>query len=177
MPPEQILGMPIDGRADLYALGCVGWWLLAGGEVFSRKGGEAKVLHRHMYEQPPVLQAMTRTWLPDELEDVIRAMLAKDANQRPVDARELSRALRAIPIPEEYAWTTERAQSWWRAYTPPAPQEPLPSAEIQMIVPRDSVPHIKQSDEPKVATISNPVARTKLDMSIQPPPPPPRRRR
>lgn len=173
MPPEQILGMPIDGRADLYALGCVGWWLLAGGEVFSRKGGDAKVLHRHMYEEPPVLQAMTRTWLPDELEDVIRAMLAKDANRRPVDARELARALRAIPIPEEYAWTTERAQAWWRNYTPPAPQTPLPSAEHQMIVPRDSLPHIKQPDEVKVATISNPIGHTQLD-SVEPPP---RRRR
>ena len=54
MAPEQILGMQLDGRADLYALGCVAWWLLAGGEVFSRDDGEAKVLHKHIYDELPV---------------------------------------------------------------------------------------------------------------------------
>src|SRR4029077_10256767 len=36
MAPEQILGMQIDGRADLYSLGCVSWWLLTGNEVLTR---------------------------------------------------------------------------------------------------------------------------------------------
>src|SRR5262249_41770569 len=53
MAPEQILGTQLDGRADLYSLGCVAWWLLTGREVFSREAGEAKVLHKHMYEPLP----------------------------------------------------------------------------------------------------------------------------
>lgn len=166
MPPEQILGMQIDGRADLYALGCVGWWLLAGGEVFSRKGGEQKVLHRHIYDELPNLSHHVRGWLPRELEEIIYAMLAKDANQRPLDARELARALRAIKIPEEYLWTQGRAQAWWRAYTPPAPTLPVPSGEVQVIVPRDSLQHLpKQQDDHRVPTISGPVAKTKIDAS------------
>src|SRR5262249_11737873 len=51
MAPEQILGMQLDGRADIYSLGCVAWWLLTGHEVFPREGGEAKVLQRHLYEE------------------------------------------------------------------------------------------------------------------------------
>jgi hypothetical protein len=78
MAPEQILGMQIDGRADLYSLGCVAWWLLAGNEVFTREGGDAKVLHRHIYEELPSLRERVRGWLPQELEDIVRACLAKE---------------------------------------------------------------------------------------------------
>ncbi len=174
MPPEQILGMPLDGRADLYALGCCAWWLLAGGEVFSRKGGEAKVLHRHMYDEPPDLRSVVRGWIPDELVDIVRSMLAKDSNERPVDARELARALRAIRIPEEYVWTQERAQAWWRAYTPPAPTLPVPTDEVQVIVPRDSLQHLPQPPEPpREPPRADPIAITRADDSM--PPRPPRR--
>ncbi len=168
MAPEQILGMQIDGRADLYALGCVAWWLLAGGEVFSRKGGEQKVLHRHIYDELPNLRSVVRGWLPPELEEIVYAMLAKEADQRPVDARELARALRAIKIPDDYVWTQERAQAWWRAYTPPAPTMPLPSAEQQVIMPRDSLQHLpQQHDDHKVATIMGPAGKTKIDVSVE----------
>jgi serine/threonine protein kinase len=173
MAPEQILGMQLDGRADLYALGCCAWWMLAGGEVFSRKGGETKVLHRHMYDDLPNLRSLVRGWLPEELEQIIYAMLAKDVTNRPLDARELSRALRAIKIPEEYVWTHERAQAWWRAYTPPAPTKPVPADQVQVIMPRDSAQHMPQQAEHKVPTIIGPVGKTKIDHSN----PPPRRRR
>ncbi len=166
MAPEQILGMQIDGRADIYALGCVAWWLLAGNEVFSRQGGEAKVLHRHMYDPPPRLRSVVRGWLPEELEVIVYKMLAKDSSDRPIDALELARALRAIPIPDEYVWAEQRAQAWWRSYTPPAPTLPVPSAEVQVIMPRDSMQHVpKQQDDHRVPTISGPVAKTKIDQS------------
>ncbi|HEY5922027.1 MAG TPA: protein kinase, partial [Kofleriaceae bacterium] len=83
MSPEQILGMPLDARADLYSLGCCAWWLLTGGEVFARDGGEGKVLHRHINDDPPPLKPKVRGWCSDELEQVVRAMLAKDADNRP----------------------------------------------------------------------------------------------
>ena len=91
MAPEQILGMEIDGRADLYALGCCAWWLLAGGEVFSRHGGEAKVLQRHISEPIPDLRSVVRGWIPQDLVDIVSSMLAKDAADRPANARELAR--------------------------------------------------------------------------------------
>jgi eukaryotic-like serine/threonine-protein kinase len=133
MPPEQILGMKLDGRADLYALGCVGWWLLAGREVFSREDGEAKVLHRHIYEPPPPLRPLTKGWFPDELEHVIRKCLAKEADERPADARALAAMLRAIEIPPEHDWSDARAAAWWAEVQPPKPAPNMPSTEIQVI--------------------------------------------
>jgi serine/threonine-protein kinase len=135
MAPEQILGMQLDGRADLYALGCVAWWLLAGNEVFKREPAEAKILHKHIYEPVPALRERVRGWCPPELEAVVTACLAKDIAHRPADARALAALLRAIPIPDEHAWTEARAQAWWDAYQPPAAAAPIATAEVQVIMP------------------------------------------
>ena len=135
MAPEQILGMTLDGRADLYALGCCAWWLIAGREVFSREVGEAKLLHRHISERVPSLADHVRGWCPPELERVLAACLAKDVDDRPANARVLAEQLRAIPIPPEHAWTDERAIAWWRDYKPRTPEPSLPGSEVQVIMP------------------------------------------
>ena len=137
MPPEQILGGPLDGRADLYALGCCAWWLLAGGEVFDRRSGGTRILYEHVYEPVPPLAPRVRGWCPPELEEVIAACLAKEIDRRPVSARELAARLRAIEIPPEHAWTREHAVAWWSRYgqAPRAP-EPAPATnEVQEIMP------------------------------------------
>ncbi len=134
MAPEQILGMRLDGRADLYALGCCAWWLLAGGEVFDRRGADAKILQDHVYSPLPSLRARVRGWCPAELEEVIAACLAKEIDRRPASARELAARLRAIEIPPEHAWTPEHAQAWWSRYQGPA-TPPEPAAEVQEIMP------------------------------------------
>ncbi len=160
MAPEQILGMQIDARADLYSLGCVAWWLLAGNEVFTREG-EAKVLHRHIHEELPSLRDKVRGWLPDELEQIVRAMLAKEATDRPRDARALAAQLRAIEIPAEHAWTPERAAAWWLDYNPPAPSVTVPTGEVRIIMPGRSVAQrpIAATDERAIAqTIATPTA-------------------
>ena len=141
MAPEQILGLPLDGRADLYALGCVAWWLLAGREVFERVGNEAKILHKHMHDAVPPLRDHVRGWCPLELELAIGACLAKDPEMRPRDARELAETLRAIPIPDEHAWTLTMSRAWWEDYQP-AHAEPVSTSEVQVIMPRESHPTI-----------------------------------
>ncbi len=137
MAPEQILGMQLDGRADLYALGCCMWWLLTGREVFAREGAEAKILHKHIYDPIPPLIDKTKGWCPRELEAVLKTVLAKEPDDRPKDARHLAAMLRAIPIPPEHAWTDAKAQTWWTAYKPaPAGAETVVSpSEIQVIMP------------------------------------------
>jgi serine/threonine protein kinase len=135
MSPEQILGMPLDARADLYSLGCVAWWLLTGNEVFTREGSDVKVLHRHIHDALPSLRDKVPGWLPAELETIVASMLAKEVEDRPNNARAVIAQLRAIRIPDEHAWNQTRAAAWWRTYSPPAPAETVPSAEVQVIMP------------------------------------------
>ncbi|MEJ7599498.1 MAG: protein kinase [Kofleriaceae bacterium] len=158
MAPEQILGMQLDGRADLYALGCCAWWLLCGGEIFQREGNEAKLLHKHIYEQVPRLRERMTGWCPPELEAVISACLAKDLEDRPRDARELSRMLREIPIPPEHRWTTDRARAWWVAYQPPEPTPSVATDQVQVIMPgrTEQRPLAATSDDAIGPTIAEP---------------------
>jgi eukaryotic-like serine/threonine-protein kinase len=118
IPPEQAFGHKIDGRADLYALACVGWWLLTAGEVFPRAREETETIRAHVQDPVPSLRARVKGWLPQGLEDVILACLAKRASQRPASAREMIERLRAIHVPEEYAWTELRAAAWWSTHKP-----------------------------------------------------------
>jgi hypothetical protein len=110
-----------------------------------------------MYENAPPLRPLVRTWLPEELEDVIASCLAKEVDKRPADARALATRLRAIHIPDEHAWTEARALGWWRAWQPPAPAPSVPSAEIQVLVPRRSEKEIVHHSE--AATVVEPSKR------------------
>ncbi len=135
MAPEQILGMPLDGRADLYALGCCAWWLLTGEEVFRRDEGGAKFLNKHIYDPLPSLRIAIGGWCPPQLEEVLASCLAKQPEDRPANARELAAKLRAIPIPAEHAWTEDKAREWWREYKPPIPATPPTQSNVQVIMP------------------------------------------
>jgi serine/threonine protein kinase len=151
MAPEQILGMKLDGRADLYALGCVGWWLLAGREVFQREGDNHHALMRkHIYDTVPSLaQAMPNPCLP-ELEAVIRSCLAKELGDRPRDARSLARALAAIPIPADQTWDAQMAATWWTSYKTPA-IEPVRPSEVQVIVPERVPPQHRDTVQDRLS--------------------------
>jgi len=155
MAPEQILGMQLDGRADLYALGCCAWWLLTGREVFSREpGAEAKILHKHIYEPVPSLAACMSGWCPPALEAVVTACLAKDLADRPSDARALAAMLRAIEVPAELGWSGEHASAWWRAYQPETPAAGLATSEVQVIMPG------RNDQRPVAATSDTAIAQT-----------------
>ncbi|NVB78735.1 MAG: serine/threonine protein kinase [Kofleriaceae bacterium] len=112
IPPEQAISAPLDSRGDLYALGCVAWYLLTGQEVYPR-ATEDEVMRAHVHEPVPVLRTKVRSWLPVELEQLVVQCLAKQPNERPEDARALQKALASIVIPEEHAWTDTHAQMWW----------------------------------------------------------------
>jgi hypothetical protein len=78
--PEQIQGKPLDGRADIYSLGCVLFHSLAGHAPYMRET-EFAVLHAHLEEPPPALSAV-RSDLPGSLDGVIAKAMAKDAADR-----------------------------------------------------------------------------------------------
>lgn len=160
MAPEQILGMPLDGRADVYALGCVAWWLLTGKEVFPREGADAKILHKHIYDPVPALDAKVKGWLPEALEAAIKSCLAKEAADRPRDARHLAELLKAIEIPAPHAWTEAKALAWWSAYKPKTVASVSPS-EVQVIMPlrSDVRPQQAQSELAISQTLITPTSK------------------
>jgi serine/threonine-protein kinase len=118
MPPEIALGVePIDGRADIYALGCVAYWLLTGQRVFeSRSGMQMVVDHIRTPPVPPSKRGGPP--LPAALEAIVLRCLEKDPAARPPTAAALSLELKALDL--EAQWTEERAQAWWRVH-PPTP--------------------------------------------------------
>jgi serine/threonine protein kinase len=112
MPPEQALGRELDGRADLFALGCVGVWLLSGRLVYPHSD-PMHALAALLNEPAPDLKTILPETVPDELTALLTDCLASHPEERPASARVLGRALRAIQFAPEDAWTEERAQAWW----------------------------------------------------------------
>ena len=93
VPPEQIEGGTIDGRADLYSLGCVLYECLAGARPFDRES-ELSVVFAHLNEQPPRLSDL-RPELPDAFDEVFATALAKSPDDRYSTCGELAAAARA----------------------------------------------------------------------------------
>jgi tRNA A-37 threonylcarbamoyl transferase component Bud32 len=118
MAPEMALGEPdVDHRVDLYALGCVGYWLLTGRLVFEAETA-VKMMLQHVQSEPVPPSQKTEIDVPAELDRVLLACLAKDPSKRPASAAELARMLGDIPVRE--AWTRERAEDWWERHIPAA---------------------------------------------------------
>ncbi|HSW48917.1 MAG TPA: protein kinase, partial [Bryobacteraceae bacterium] len=118
MSPEVATGQTaIDGRADIYSLGCVGYWLLTGHLVFEETSAVAMVL-AHVQKTPAPPSQRTELEVPAALERVILQCLAKEPSGRPQNARELHRLLAACGPPEP--WTQEDAERWWQAHRPRA---------------------------------------------------------
>ena len=109
--PEIALGKKdIDGRADLYALGCVAYWLLTGSMVFEADTPMGVVME-HVKTEPIKLSARTEVDVPKNLEDLIHACLAKEPGDRPQSASELAERLSKIDL--DNPWTRQRAERWW----------------------------------------------------------------
>ena len=92
--PEQIQSQHVDGRADLYSLGCVLYECLTGQPPFVRQV-DAAVLFAHITEPPPRPRSV-RPELPEAIDEVIARALAKDPEQRYSTCREFLTAVRAV---------------------------------------------------------------------------------
>ncbi|MEV8531716.1 serine/threonine-protein kinase [Streptomyces sp. NPDC051211] len=90
--PEQISGKPVDGRCDVYSLGCVVYETLAGGPPFQRDDDMA-LLWAHQYDPPPPLTSR-RPGLPPALDGVLARALAKSPEDRWPTCLEFAGALR-----------------------------------------------------------------------------------
>ena len=118
--PEIALGdKDVDARSDLYALGCVAYWLVTGKLPFDRDT-PMKMLLAHIHDEPVPPSRVAELPLPDDLEKVILACLTKNPADRPQSAVDLDAQLAACDAAIEDAarWTQERAQQWWRIHHP-----------------------------------------------------------
>ena len=85
--PEQVRGDDVDGRADVYGLGCMLFEALTGTVPFSGVSDVA-VIYAHL-EAPPPRASERRSSLPDTLDDVLARAMAKDPDERQSTCRAL----------------------------------------------------------------------------------------
>ncbi|MFN3199611.1 MAG: serine/threonine-protein kinase [Bradymonadia bacterium] len=127
MAPEMALAPEtVDPRADIYALGCVAFWLLTGRHVFHGPT-PLKVLMDHINTPAPSPAELMELHLPKSLEDLVLRCLSKEAKDRPQSADELCDALEAIQreleaevVSEcgERGWGRGRQRMWWLKHAP-----------------------------------------------------------
>jgi len=114
MAPEQVLGVhAVDARTDVYAVGCLAYWLISGEMVFTgRTAMETITMHAH--EAPVPLSRRTSQPVPDALDRLLLACLDKDPARRPANGAELGEQLAALMLAER--WTKPLAREWWEAF-------------------------------------------------------------
>jgi serine/threonine-protein kinase len=118
MTPEMALGLELDGRSDLYGLGCVAYWLITGRQVF--EGASAlEVVSKHVQAEPDPPSRHCPREVPLELDALILSCLEKTPDRRPSSAREVARLLCSIPLAD--SWSEEHARIWWAEHVPMEP--------------------------------------------------------
>jgi serine/threonine-protein kinase len=116
MAPEMALGKSeLDGRVDIYCLGCVGYWLVTGERVFERDNTLATVV-AHVQEQPMPPSQRTELEIPASFEKIILACLEKDPGNRPQSAAELEAMFDESD--GDWAWRSSDASEWWDLHLP-----------------------------------------------------------
>ncbi|UCC72763.1 MAG: serine/threonine protein kinase [Gemmatimonadota bacterium] len=112
--PETVYGNEeIDGRADLYCLGGVAYWMLTGQPPFTAESS-VEVLIDHVKTTPKRPSEVTELEITPELEDVVMKLLEKKPGDRYQTARQLEDVLGAINFDEP--WSRDRAEDWWNLH-------------------------------------------------------------
>jgi serine/threonine protein kinase len=111
LSPEAVLQPDqVDARADVYAVGAVGYYLLTGTPVFSG-ASVVEICMKHSKEVPELPSVRRGKPVSAVLEGLLMRCLAKAPTDRARDAGELLRELEACPIVGQ--WTATDAAAWW----------------------------------------------------------------
>ena len=125
--PEIAMGEErIDGRADIYTLGCVAYYLLTGSLVFNETSPTAMAV-AHVQKAPVPPSQRTELPVSADLEAVVLQCLSKKAADRPASARALIRLLDSCIDAKQ--WCSEDADAWWRTHLPPSSSHRTPALE------------------------------------------------
>jgi serine/threonine-protein kinase len=113
MAPEIIMGGNVDQRADIYAIGCVAYYLLTGQPVFEASNPR-ELFSLHVQGTPIPPSQRTELPIPRELDALVLACLEKDPARRPQDASAVLEALRRCGTAD--AWDNAAARTWWERH-------------------------------------------------------------
>jgi hypothetical protein len=110
LAPEQARGQPVDGRADLFSLGCVLYRMATGQAPFPGDDLAAALLSIAAGDPPP--PSSVNPSIPGALSELIVQLLAKDPRGRPASAAEVARRLATLESASEAAARRGR-RTWW----------------------------------------------------------------
>jgi serine/threonine protein kinase len=117
MAPEVILGdgREADRRADVYAIGCVAYFLLTGERVFA-ESTPMQALIDHVQAIPAPPSQRSELPIPPDVDAIVLACLEKDPDRRPQDAADLGRLI--ADSKTAAGWSGEQAEEWWTLHLP-----------------------------------------------------------
>ncbi len=120
MSPEQVRGLPVDHRTDIFSFGCVLYEMLSGRPPF-RKDTTAETMTAILHEDPPEL-ARHELGVSPGLERVVKRCLEKEASQRFTSAHDLALALEVASAPSgsHVAVVVPARRMVWRWLVPAA---------------------------------------------------------
>ncbi len=96
MSPEQIRGLPLDGRADVYSFGASAYEMIAGRPPF-RGSSSQELLTKHIAEKPASPRQIDPN-ITEEFAGLVLRMLSKKKEERPRDFHEVLMAMRSMRI-------------------------------------------------------------------------------
>ncbi|MFN3197774.1 MAG: serine/threonine-protein kinase [Bradymonadia bacterium] len=113
MAPELALEGVIRPSVDIYALGCVAFFMLTGRPVFEGRSA-MELISQHMKLEPPKASEFSEFEMPQALDEIIGRCLAKDPAERFASVRALGSALEALKL----TWSERAAERWWSHHLP-----------------------------------------------------------
>ncbi len=131
LAPESLTGGEVDGRADIYALGCVAFFLLTGELVFPGETPMATAF-AHAHRAPPAPSSLVPD-LPPALNALVLRCLAKAPQDRPATCAELRALLLATDLPEP--WDQAAARRAWGETDPDPGDDPRYAETVDLPTP------------------------------------------
>jgi serine/threonine-protein kinase len=138
--PEGVHGSNhVDGRADLYNLGAVAYWMLAGRPVFD-SGSAMEVLIDHLKTPPLPFTETSEVPVPKELEEIVMKCLEKEPADRFQSAVELAAAIETSSAAG--SWSQQKALDWWELHKPGEEENRWEQNEALVAKSRGGVSHM-----------------------------------
>jgi serine/threonine-protein kinase len=132
MAPEMANGDQVDRRTDLYALGCVAYWLLTGELVFEADS-PLRMLIQHIQAVPLPPSLRSGRPVPPGLERLVMRCLEKEPDRRPASADAIVEELDGIESGSR--WTQSDARAWWESHVA-APASELNDPDRRLVAVR-----------------------------------------